>query len=65
MQVVKLDLENEDAVQYGAYTRGTDPEIDRCIDMAPKIYEFLRQDRDVRRTFAESKFELEALVTSG
>jgi flagellum-specific ATP synthase len=57
-------LENEDAVQYGAYTRGTDPEMDNCIEMAPRIYEFLRQDRDVRKTFGESRNELEELLKS-
>lgn len=55
-------LENEDAVQYGAYTRGTDPEMDHCIEMAPKIYEFLRQDRDVRKTFGEARNDLETLL---
>jgi flagellum-specific ATP synthase len=57
-------LENEDAVQYGAYTRGTDPEIDHCIEMAPKIYEFLSQDRDMRKTFGESRNELQDLIKS-
>lgn len=50
--------ENEDAVSYGMYVRGTDPGIDECIDLEPRIREFLRQERDERAPFADSKEKL-------
>jgi flagellum-specific ATP synthase len=55
-------LENEDAVQYGMYSRGSDPAIDESIAMAPRIYEFLRQDRDERASFGECRARLEELM---
>src|SRR5690606_26771626 len=48
-------LENEDAIQYGAYSRGTDPEIDQAIEYAPRIYEFLAQGRDDRCSFGQAR----------
>ena len=47
--------ENADAVAYGMYIRGTDPEIDECVDSEPRIRDFLRQERDEKATFADSK----------
>jgi flagellum-specific ATP synthase len=36
-------MENEDLINIGAYQRGTNPEIDRAIDLKPKIDNFLKQ----------------------
>lgn len=56
-------LDNEDAIQYGAYARGSDPELDACIELAPRIFQFLSQDRGQRRPFFESRDALESLLT--
>jgi flagellum-specific ATP synthase len=53
--------ENEDAIQYGMYVRGTDPLIDASIEKAPEIDQFLRQDREERATFEDSKKRLEEI----
>jgi len=50
--------ENEDAITYGMYNRGTDPQIDECMDLEPQIREFLQQERDERCTFAEAQSRL-------
>jgi len=36
-------MENEDLINIGAYQRGTNPEIDRAIDLKSKIDNFLKQ----------------------
>jgi len=46
--------ENEDAIQYGMYIRGSDMAIDECIEREPVINQFLQQDRDERASFADS-----------
>ncbi len=50
--------ENEDAIQYQMYNRGSDPEIDECIEMYPKINAFLKQDREDVARFSASESEL-------
>ncbi|MBY0371877.1 FliI/YscN family ATPase [bacterium] len=47
--------ENEDAIQYQMYNRGSDPEMDHCIEMYPRITEFLKQDREDRAIFANTR----------
>lgn len=54
--------ENEDAIQYQMYNRGSDPEIDHCIEMAPRITAFLKQDREERASFGETRLKLLELV---
>ncbi len=55
--------ENEDAIQYGMYVRGTDRNIDECIDKEPVISQFLRQERDLRANFRASVDGIEALFS--
>ena len=57
-------LENEDAVQYGMYLRGTDPRIDESIDFEPKISKFLRQGRDEKIPFCDCVTELVELMSN-
>jgi len=38
--------DNRDLVSIGAYVRGTDPSIDRVLDLLPDINAFLRQQAD-------------------
>lgn len=54
--------ENEDAIHYGMYVRGSDLSIDECIDKEPQIIQFLRQDRDDRAGFSVAAGELSALM---
>ena len=61
-QLVARYQENEDAIHYGMYIRGTDPSIDECIDMESKITSFLNQDRDVRASYGECRFQLKELM---
>jgi flagellum-specific ATP synthase len=54
--------ENEDAIQYGMYVRGTDLKIDECIELEPRIRQFLRQDREENVNFFESRKALLEIV---
>lgn len=54
--------ENEDAIQYQMYNRGSDPLIDRCIEMYPRINAFLTQDREDISIFAAAEQGLLDLI---
>lgn len=61
-EVLARYQENEDAIHYGMYMRGSDLAIDECIEKEPFILEFLRQDRDERSNYKNSKDTLENLM---
>jgi flagellum-specific ATP synthase len=54
--------ENEDAIQYGMYVRGSDAAIDECMDLEPRINQLLRQDRDEVAEFSATKSRLLEVV---
>lgn len=59
-------VDHEDAIRFGGYERGSDPQIDESIEIEPRIREFLQQDSDERVTFQESIAALQALsLTDG
>jgi flagellum-specific ATP synthase len=45
-------------VNIGAYIKGSNPEIDRAIEMAPYIRGFLRQPFDSKTTLQQSRQQL-------
>ncbi|TDR13324.1 flagellar protein export ATPase FliI [Marinomonas communis] len=51
--------QNRDLIAVGAYTKGTDPELDQAITLIPAINDFLRQSLTESFTLDQS---LEALV---
>jgi flagellum-specific ATP synthase len=51
-----------DLVAIGAYARGSDPAIDRTLDLLPSINAFLRQGRDESTAGAESARRLADIV---
>jgi FliI/YscN family ATPase len=53
-----------DLVAIGAYVRGSDPAIDRALELLPAITAFLRQGHDERTSRDESARQLRALVGS-
>ncbi len=46
--------DSEDLINIGAYKKGTNPTIDRSIDLIGPINSFLRQDVDERYSYTES-----------
>jgi flagellum-specific ATP synthase len=54
----------EELIRIGAYRAGSDPLIDRAIQLNPLIEEFLRQDKDEATSLDESFARLEAILAS-
>lgn len=46
---------SEDLVRIGAYQKGSDPQLDRAIEVLPAVLAFLRQDTRDLCTFAEAE----------
>ena len=53
---------NEDLITVGAYAPGSDPMLDRAIEMRPRLMAYLAQDMDQRVDLAESTTLLQQLV---
>lgn len=54
--------QNRDLISVGAYTRGSDPVIDRAIEYNRRMMEFLRQTIDQPVSYSESVTQLKALL---
>jgi flagellum-specific ATP synthase len=53
---------NEDLIRVGAYTAGSDAEVDAAIAAWPALRRFLEQDLDQKVTFEQALAELHALI---
>ncbi|MEY4504024.1 MAG: flagellar export apparatus, flagellum-specific synthase FliI, partial [Pseudomonadota bacterium] len=54
--------DNEVLIRIGAYQKGTDPEIDEAIAKKEQIENFLKQDRDILVSFAETVHNLQVVA---
>jgi len=61
-QILARYQDNEDAINLGLYNRGSDALIDEAIEKQELIAEFLRQTREERASFYESKNKLLELM---
>lgn len=52
----------EDMINIGAYAQGTNPEIDKAIEMFGPIRDFLRQDIEESQTIEETRAMVRALA---
>jgi len=53
----------EDLIQIGAYTKGRNPDVDRAIEMMPRIRDYLRQERAEDAALNDSVSALTKLLT--
>ena len=60
--MLALYREVEELVRIGAYARGSDPETDTAIDMAPRIESMLRQSVDEVCEFERTKTDFVRLA---
>jgi len=44
----------KDLIDVGAYSKGTDPKIDKAIELIDEINAFLRQEVDEKSTFEDT-----------
>lgn len=54
--------ESEDLINIGAYNKGSNPRIDRAIELSSPTKEYLRQDTNERYSYFESKELLERVI---
>jgi FliI/YscN family ATPase len=54
----------EDLIQIGAYVKGRNPDVDRALDLMPRILEYLRQDRAEDATLNDSLHSLADLLAT-
>jgi flagellum-specific ATP synthase len=47
--------EVQDLIRIGAYVRGSSPQIDKAIELMPRIEKFLKQDIGERSTFEQTR----------
>lgn len=54
--------ENEVLIRIGAYTKGTDPELDEAIDKKAAMYEFMSQNSELQSDYNETVSAISALM---
>ncbi|ADQ05389.1 ATPase, FliI/YscN family [Caldicellulosiruptor owensensis OL] len=62
-RILAVYREAEDLINIGAYTKGSNPEIDRAIDLMPRINQFLRQEVDEKFEFEETIQMLKGIIS--
>lgn len=60
-QLMAAYAASEDMVRVGAYQKGTDPALDRALEVLPRIKAFLQQKKGERCTLEEARTQLLAL----
>jgi flagellum-specific ATP synthase len=63
-QVMSAYSNMEELIRIGAYRAGSDPLIDRAIQLNPAIEEFLRQDKDEATSLEDSFTLLDAILSA-
>jgi flagellum-specific ATP synthase len=54
--------EVQDLIRIGAYVRGSSPQVDKALELMPRVEQFLRQDIGERSTFAQTREALLAIA---
>ena len=54
-----------DLVEIGAYQKGSDPKLDRCLDIYPQLVEFIKQPMGQHVSREESLQDLRRIVAGG
>ncbi|MBU5594958.1 flagellar protein export ATPase FliI [Amphibacillus sp. MSJ-3] len=57
--------ENYELIQIGAYKKGTSPQVDRAIQLQPKIISFLKQNIDEKCTRSEAVDLMKSVLNGG
>ncbi|MFP6871810.1 MAG: FliI/YscN family ATPase [Nitrospinota bacterium] len=63
--LMALYEESADLIQVGAYVRGSNPQLDRAIDLRPQLIEYIRQPIQEPYPLDESVSSLEEIMSSG
>jgi flagellum-specific ATP synthase len=60
-QLIASYAASEDLIRVGAYQKGTDAVLDKALQVLPQLNAFLRQRKDEKTTFEQSRAQLLAL----
>ena len=60
--VLAIQKQYRELVEIGAYTSGSNPDLDRCLNLYPQLIKFLRQKVDSRATYAQTLQDLQAIL---
>lgn len=63
-QMLSRYQQNKDLINIGAYTAGSDPEIDTAIERHPHLRQFVQQKLSESFSFAQSKQDLQRVLVS-
>jgi flagellum-specific ATP synthase len=61
-QALSAYTDMEELIRIGAYRQGSDPHVDRAIQLNPALEEFLRQDKDDVTSLDEAFSRLDAIL---
>ncbi|MFZ2619294.1 MAG: flagellar protein export ATPase FliI [Alphaproteobacteria bacterium] len=61
-QILSTYMDMEELIRLGAYTKGTDPQVDEAMTLYPALANFLKQDPVDRTAMAESYKKLREIV---
>jgi flagellum-specific ATP synthase len=61
LKYLAIYADAEDMIQLGAYVKGTNPELDRAIDLQPAINHFLVQAIEEKSSFEDTLQQFEKL----
>lgn len=62
--ILATHAEVQDLIRIGAYARGSSPQVDRAVELMPKVEQFLRQDVGDRTGFAQTRAGLLQLAAA-
>lgn len=60
-QLMAVYANSEDLIRVGAYQKGTDPVMDKAIELTPHVTRYLQQRSDEKATLDEARAQLLAL----
>jgi flagellum-specific ATP synthase len=63
--IMAIQKQYREIVEIGAYTPGSNNELDYCLQVYPHIVKYLRQKVETRATYDQSLSELQALLGLG
>lgn len=64
-QLLARYRQNKDLITIGAYTKGSDPQIDHAIERYPHLVQFITQGIQQKAPFTESIYNLESVLNAG
>jgi flagellum-specific ATP synthase len=53
-----------DLIRIGAYVRGSSPQVDKALELMPRIEKFLKQEVGERSTFEQTRAALFQLAAA-